>query len=454
MKLRNSVFIAIFATALISTIFLLLLQQIRFSYAFNEYMSKSRTERIEKLHLRLTDGFAETGNWQFLTDQFDTANSDNNTADEQNLERLNKWLLWFDFPRGVAILDANNAELIGEFESNMQLTAIFHQNEEVGFLAVKDNSEVKAELDSHFVKQQIRSLIFITLLTLLTALLSAYFFSRKLTRPISDIANVLNNLRKGDFSTRSEYKHSNELGQLSSDVNYLANTLEQNRDSRQRWITDISHELRTPITIMMGELECLEDGLTPFDSKAVTSLKEEVSGLNKLVADLHQLTIAEQGELRLECQPNNISEMVQKCLQKYQPIFTERDITTTNQLPSSLIAHVDKTRLQQVLVNLFENCARYTDIAGDIRISASQDNQFVTLVIENTAPEISEESLPKLFDRLYRVDESRNKFSGGSGLGLAICTAIVEAHGGKIRATYSSLNGLAVSMTLPVSSII
>lgn len=453
MKLRNSVFAAIFATALIAAIFLLILQQVRLSYAFNEYMGKIRIERIEKLHLKLKEGFAKTGNWQFLTDQFDTANSNGSTPDEQNLERLNEWLLWYDFPHGVAILDSNNAELIGEFEANMQLIAIYHQNEEVGFLAVKDNRVVKAELDSHFVKQQVRSLIFITLLTLLTALLSAYFFSRRLTKPISDIANVLNNLRRGDLSTRSEYKRNNELGQLSSDVNYLANTLEQNRDSRQRWITDISHELRTPITILMGELECLEDGLTPFDNKAVTSLKEEVSGLNRLVADLHQLIIADQGELRLECQPKNISEMVRKCLQKYQPIFTERDITTTNQLPRSLIAHVDKTRLQQVLVNLFENCARYTDIAGDIRISASQGNQFVTLVIENTASEISEESLPKLFERLYRIDESRNKFSGGSGLGLAICTAIVEAHGGKIRASCSSLNGLAISMTLPLSSI-
>ena len=457
MKLRNSVFVAIFATALVSTIFLLLLQQVRFSYAFNEFISKNRTERIEKLHIRLTGRFAETGNWQFLTDQFNTANTDVDTADKQGVERLKKWMVIFDFPRGVALLDANNALLIGEFEPSMQVTAIYHQNKIVGFLAVKDNSEVKAELDSQVVKQQVRSLIIIILLTLLTAFLSAYFFSRRLTKPISDIANVLNNIRKGDLTARSDYKHGNELGQLSSDVNFLANTLEENRDSRQRWIADISHELRTPITIMSGELECLEDGLTPFDGNAVASLKEEVSGLNKLVEDLHQLTLADQGELRLECQPNDISEMVQACLQKYQPIFTESGIITTNQLPSSLMAEVDKARIQQVLINLFENCVRYTDKAGEVRISVSQDNEFVTLVIENTASEISEESLPKLFDRLYRVDESRNKFSGGSGLGLAICAAIVEAHGGKISAARSSLiggvNGLAISLTLPVSSI-
>lgn len=457
MKLRNSVFVAIFATALISTVILLLLQQLRFNYAFKEYISNSRTERIEKLHLRLTDRYAVTGNWQFLSAQLNTDQSHGEPTDMQSLESTIKRLFRLDFPHGVAVLDANNATLVGEFEQNMTLTAIYHQNQEVGFLAVKDNSEVKAELDSHFVKQQVRSLIIITLLTLLTALLSAYFFSRKLTKPISDIANILNNLRKGDLAARSEYKHGNELGQLSSDVNFLANTLEQNRDSRQRWIADISHELRTPITIMMGELECLEDGLTPFDSNAVASLKEEVSGLNKLVADLHQLTLADRGELRLECQPNDVSEMVQACLQKYQPIFAESGISITNQLPNTLIAEVDKTRLQQVLINLFENCARYTDKAGEVRISASQDNEFVTLVIENTAPEISEQSLPKLFDRLYRVDESRNKFSGGSGLGLAICAAIVEAHGGKISAARSlrkgGVSGLAVSLTLPVSSI-
>lgn len=443
MKLSNAVFIAIFATALISIISLLLFQQVRFTYAFNEYISKSRTERIEKLHVRLTEGYAENGNWDFLADQRDILNS----------VQLNKLAVRLGFLNGIALLNANSTVLIGEYDPSMALTPIYHKNEEVGFLAAKDNSDVKAALDNHFVKQQAKSLFVTTIFTLLIALLAAYFFSRKLTRPISEIAGVLNRLRKGDLSVRSQYQHGNELGRLSSDVNFLANTFEQNRDSRKSWIADISHELRTPITIMLGELECLEDGLTPFDNDAVASLKEEVSGLNKLVADLHQLTLADQGELRIECQPNNISEMVNSCLQKYLPIFKGHEITVTNKLPTFLMANVDKDRLQQVLTNLLENCARYTDKAGDVRISASQDNDFITLVIENTAPEMSEQSLSKLFDRLYRVDESRNKFSGGSGLGLAICAAIIEAHGGKISAAHSSLSGLAVSMILPVRSI-
>lgn len=442
MKLRNSVFIAIFATAFISIICLLVFQQIRFTYAFNEYISKSRTERIDKLYVRLTGRYAEAGSWQFLTEN----------PDLQIPEQDSKWALRLDFPRGVALLKANSTVLIGEYEPNMTLSAIYHNNDKVGFLAAKDNSDVKAELDNHVVKQQAKSLFIITILTLLTALLSAYFFSRKLTKPISDIAGVLNRLRKGDLSVRSQYQHGNELGRLSSDVNFLANTLEQNQDSRQRWIADISHELRTPLTIMQGELECLEDGLTPFDNVAVSSLKKEVLGLNKLVADLHQLTLADQGELRLECQSNNLSEVINTCLHKYQSIFDRHEITVTKMLPPILMAEVDKNRLQQVFINLFENCARYTDKAGDVMISASQDNNLITLVIENTAPEMSEQSLSKLFDRLYRVDESRNKFSGGSGLGLAICAAIIEAHGGKISAAHSLLSGLAVSITLPVRS--
>lgn len=440
MKLRNSVFIAIFATALISIISLLLFQQVRFTYAFNEYISKSRTEQIEKLHVRLTEGYAEKGSWDFLADQRDILNS----------VQLNKLAVRLGFLNGVALLNANSSVLIGEYDPSMTLTPIYHKNEEVGFLAAKDNSDVKAALDNHFVKQQAKSLFVTTIFTLLIALLAAYFFSRKLTRPISEIAGVLNRLRKGELSVRSQYQHGNEIGRLSSDVNFLANTLAQNQNSRQRWIADISHELRTPLTIMLGELECLEDGLTPFDNDAVASLKEEVSGLNKLVVDLHQLTLADQGELRLECQPINISEMINICLQKYQPIFEGNEITVTNKLPPILVADVDKNRLQQVFINLLENCSRYTNKAGDVLISASQGNDFVTLVIENAAPEMSEKSLSKLFDRLYRVDESRNKFSGGSGLGLAICAAIVEAHSGKIKAAHSSLGGLAISMTLPV----
>lgn len=375
MKLRNTVFIAIFATALISIISLLLFQQLKFTYAFNNYYD---SEWVELLAVKDKDKY-------------------------------------------------------------------------------KDKDEVKTRLYNRLTKQQANSLFIATLFSLFTALISAYFLSRKLTQPIFDIASVLTSLRKGDLTSRSQYQHRNELGALAADLNVLATTLEQNRDARQRWIADISHELRTPITIMLGELECLEDGLTPFDKAAVASFKEEAFALYKLVADLHQLTQADQGKLFIACQPSNISEIVNTCLQKYQAIFQEREISVNNKLPAILMADVDQSRLQQVFINLFENCARYTDQLGNVRVSASQDNESIRLVIKNSAPKMSEESLSKLFDRLYRVDSSRNKSSGGSGLGLAICAAIIEAHGGKISAVNSSSDGvvgnyLAISITLPISS--
>ena len=447
MKLRNTVFIAIFATALISIISLLLVQQFKFSYAFNNYFHKNRIERIDKLHTRLTELYAKRQSWAFIDNQNHILPSD----------KHNKRAIDFNFMPGVALLDADNNILKGKYSPDMTLTDIYFNHERVGLLAVKDKNKVKAALDNRFIKQQIKTLFIATLFSLLTALIFAYFLSRKLTKPIFDIASVLTSLRKGDLTSRSQYKHSNELGRLAADLNVLANTLEQNQDTRQRWIADISHELRTPITIMLGELECLEDGLTSFDHAAVTSLKEEASALYKLVADLHQLTQADQGELRLEFQANNVSEIVNGCLQKYQPIFQQREISVDNKLPPILMAYLDKSRLQQVFINLFENCARYTDKLGNVMISAHQDNDSITLVIKNSAPKLSEESLSKLFDRLYRVDGSRNKVSGGSGLGLAICAAIIEAHNGKISVANSSSdcvigNSLAISITLPVRS--
>lgn len=453
MKLRNSVFVAIFATALITTILLLFLQQIRFSYAFNEYISKNRIERIDKFKARLTERFAETGSWEFITRDVDTDTIRSQKINRKTVEPSDKWWFMLDFPRGIALLNANKKALVGDPEPNMTLTTIYHKNKPVGFLGVKDNNELKAELDNHFIKQQAKSLVVITILTLLLASLSAFFLSRKLTKPISDIAGVVNRLRQGDFTVNSHYKHSNELGQLSSDINFLANTLRENRESRQRWIADISHELRTPITIILGELECLEDGLTPFDNAAIMSLKEEITGLNKLVADLHQLSLADQGEMRLDIETVDITQLMETCFEKYQPVFNKNTITTHNQLPSNLFVKGDTTRLQQVFVNLFENCARYTEKGGEVRLSANQDVRFVSLVVENTARDIPEKSLTRMFDRLYRVDKSRNKFSGGSGLGLAICAAIIDAHGGKIYAKRSSLNGLAITVSLPVNSV-
>ena len=156
--------------------------------------------------------------------------------------------------------------------------------------------------------------------------------------------------------------------------------------------------------------------------------------------------------MRLDIETVDITKLMETCFEKYQPIFNKNTITTQS-LPSNLFVEGDTTRLQQVFVNLFENCARYTEKEGEVRLSANQDVRFVSLVVENTARDIPEKSLTRMFDRLYRVDKSRNKFSGGSGLGLAICAAIIDAHGGKIYAKRSSLNGLAITVSLPVNSV-
>lgn len=447
MKLRNTVFVAIFATALISILSLLLLQQLKFNYAFNNYLYKSRIELIDELHSRLTEAYAKRQNWAFIGEQFNPIKS----------KKLNKQDVNLNFISNVALLDANKKVLAGDYSLDMILTDIYFNNVRVGLLAVKGKNDVKAQLYNRVTKQQAQNLFIATLFSLFTALISAYFLSRKLTQPIFDIASVLTSLRRGDLTSRSHYQHRNELGRLAADLNVLASTLEQNQDTRQRWIADISHELRTPITIMLGELECIEDGLTTLDKAAVASLKEEASALYKLVADLQQLTQADQGELRLVFQPSNITEIVYNCLKKYQPIFQEREITINSKLPAILMADVDQSRLKQVFINLFENCARYTNKLGNVQISASQDSESIRLVIKNSTPTMSEQSLAKLFDRLYRVDESRSKVSGGSGLGLAICAAIIEAHEGEISAANSlpddvEDNSLVVSITLPVSS--
>ncbi|WP_163930010.1 ATP-binding protein [Paraferrimonas sp. SM1919] len=440
MKIRNTVFIAIFTTALISVIGLLVFQQYKFNRGFDNYLNNARMERIEALKERLASWYSRNNSWQFIGEA---------NAKTKVLHRRAKSI---GLPRGTALFDSQNQLIAGRMHKPMSMLPIMANGQQVGAIGVVMADNGKAELDKRFIKQQFNTVVIASLLALFVALIAALILSNYLTKPIAHVTAVVNKLKHGRLNARSDYRNQNEIGKLSQDVNQLAKTLEQNRDSRQRWVADISHELRTPITIILGELECLQDGLTEFDDAAVTSLKEEVEGLNKLVNDLHQLTQADIGQLDLQLAPHTVQQLVSTAAAKFEPKFKQKNININYQLSCQQRSLVDEDRINQVLINLLENCYRYTPTDGVVKISChqAQHSQELELVIENSGAPLADDELNKLFERLYRTDASRNKSSGGSGLGLAISKAIIEAHHGSMSAHHSTLPGLAISIKLPI----
>jgi two-component system sensor histidine kinase BaeS len=268
---------------------------------------------------------------------------------------------------------------------------------------------------------------------------------------VKRLASATRKLADGDYRTRVESASSDELGALVDDFNRLGNALEKHESGRRNFMADVSHELRTPLAVLKGELEALEDGVRPFTQATLESLQAEVTTLSKLVADLHDLSLADVGGLAYRFERVDLGKCVAETLHGFQERFSARALRVAADLPPGVMVRADDARLARVVANLLENAARYTLEGAQVRVSLKRDGNKALLVVEDSGPGVPPELLPRLFERFFRVESSRNREQGGSGLGLAICRSVVEAHGGSIVATPSSLGGLRIELRLPLA---
>lgn len=219
---------------------------------------------------------------------------------------------------------------------------------------------------------------------------------------------------------------------------------------RRDFMADISHELRTPLAVLRGELEAIQDGVRQFTPESVASLQAEVGTLTKLVNDLHQLSMSDEGALAYQKTSLDLIPLLEVASGAFRERFASRGLTIQLSLPDSMTVFGDRDRLMQLFNNLLENSLRYTDSGDGLHISAEQRERMVLLTFADSAPGVSDDQLQRLFERFYRTEGSRNRASGGSGLGLAICVNIVQAHNGLIRAAHSPFGGVSITVELPL----
>ncbi len=302
-----------------------------------------------------------------------------------------------------------------------------------------------------FLREQVRDILVLSVLLCVASILVALWLARHLLRPVAALRDVTARLARGQFDARAPLLSRDELAELALHVNAMAQALEENEQQRRRMIADISHELRTPLTVIRGEIEALLDGIRQADPGALESLHGEVLRLNKLVDDLHQLTLADAGDLQFDWQRLAFDELAQNVFERYQARAAAAGLVFTWSLPAGRVElEGDAGRLTQVIINLLENSVRYTDAGGRIVATLAADSTDAELTIEDSAPGVPDGAHASIFGRLYRVDHARTRERGGSGLGLAICKMLVEAHGGTIDASPSPLGGVAMRLRLPL----
>lgn len=361
----------------------------------------------------------------------------------------------FPPPRlSAVLLDAGRKILIGPPVDvrRLDLLPIKVLDRVVGYVGIRPPPRLTDSHDLYFSERQGQALLAIALVVIALTALLAWPVSRQLVRPIRELSAGTRRLAAGAYDTRLAPGPNDELGQLAADFNSLAGTLQENEKSRRRWIADISHELRTPLSILQGEIEAMQDGIRAPSPERLQVLHHETANLTRLVQDLYELSLSDSGALSYQKRPVELEPLLESCIAAQRDAFATRGMALTWLAAGEAhcVVHADADRLRQLFSNLLANSLRYTDAGGRVEVGLVTRGGFAVVDVRDSAPGVAAEHLPHLFERLYRVDASRNRATGGSGLGLSICRSIVDAHGGRISAQPSSLGGLWVQVELPL----
>jgi two-component system, OmpR family, sensor histidine kinase BaeS len=278
----------------------------------------------------------------------------------------------------------------------------------------------------------------------------APLIARRWAQPLVELDEATRRIAAGEFSVRVTANRAGEIGQLQRNLNTMAGALEELDAARRRWVAQIAHELRTPLSVLRGELEALQDGVRKFDQRAVTSLSEEARQLARLVDDLHLIALADMGALPCTPAPFDIAALMRRMADRVRARAEAAGLALTLDLAhGEVMLDADEDRIEQLLTNLLENSLRYTDRPGAIILAVRAQDGGVTVAVTDSAPGVDPGQCERLFEPLFRADPARSRAAGGSGLGLAICRAIALAHGAKISARPSGAGGLAVTVWFP-----
>ena len=256
---------------------------------------------------------------------------------------------------------------------------------------------------------------------------------RRMSMPLDELLGASNKVSEGDYSVRVEEKGWPEVRSLAQGFNTMVEKLQLSDQQRRNMLADISHELRSPLTIMQGNLEGMIDGVYTPDKERLKSLYDETQILSRLVDDLKTLSLAESGSLQLKREPTDLGLLVREVVSAFEAQVQEKEIKIELLIENTDEIEIDPQRVREVLSNLIGNALRYTPSQGKIKVglteSASGVERSVLISVEDSGDGIKSEDLNRIFDRFYKSSDS-----GGMGLGLSIAKYLVEAHGGKIWA--------------------
>jgi len=311
---------------------------------------------------------------------------------------------------------------------------LFHRH--VGRALGPVSDAVGRHLDQALSTALLLSLGIGTAAAIVAALAVSWVLSSRLARPIEDLSDTADRLAHGDLSARAALPPADdELADLTVAFNDMAASLEHTEDTRRRLLSDLAHELRTPLSTIEGYLEGLTDGVVePADQTWIT-LQDAASRLRRLVDDVALVSSAEEGRLDLDVKPTDVAVLIDTAVRAAREAYDRAGIALHVEIAPDLgPVQLDADRAHQVLANVLDNARRHTPADGRVTVAAHQDRDAVVITVTDTGSGITADQLPHVFERFYRGDASRRSGTG-SGIGLTIARAIARAHGGNLAAS-------------------
>ncbi|GAB2687059.1 sensor histidine kinase [Thalassiella azotivora] len=330
---------------------------------------------------------------------------------------------------------------------------LFHEHLE---RAAREDGDVLLHAEEAFRSAAVLSFSVALLAALVAALVVSIYVTRRVGRSVDAVARVAQEVAGGRYDARVPAADLGpEFDALAGSFNEMAGRLGSVETTRRRLLSDLAHELRTPVATLDAYLEALEDGVVRLGPEAVAAMRDQTHRLATLARDVAAVSNAEEHLLSLELADVRVDDLVTRAVSVHRPAFAARHVDLAADVHEPLPPlRADPERLGQVLGNLLDNALRHTPAGGSVVVRAAPVGEGAEIAVRDTGTGIAAEHLPHVFERLYRADAARDRLHGGAGIGLAIVRAVVELHGGRVVAeSLGEGRGTTVRVWLPVAPV-
>ncbi|MDU1586234.1 MAG: HAMP domain-containing sensor histidine kinase [Clostridium sp.] len=431
------------------------------SFTFRYFIEKSFNSYIESCNVERMDEIARSLSYAYSNDTWNKS-----FIEEVALKALDDGLIISIHDNKNNLIWSTHEEHRGRCESMMKNAFsnklnngmirsslnITKNGEKIGNVHISHYGAYYRDVDTTYYDTLNKVLIIITIMATILSLIISLILSKSINKPIYKVIDTVKLLGKGKYKERVDNSSSIvEIQDMIESINIMAKRLDSQDAMRKRLTKDIAHELRTPITIILGQLEAIKDGIWEPTEERLNGIYEEIQRIDRLVNSLNSLSKIEEENGILHKEKVEISELIENIFINFEKELHNKNIDGQLHLSKCEI-EVDKDKISGAIINLISNALRYTENGGSINIKTFVKEDHLFIEVEDTGIGIAKEDIPYVFERFYRTDESRARVTGGAGIGLSITLAIVEAHNGTVYVKSELGKGSKFIIELPLNS--